>query len=286
MVNFYEAAYEHEWFHGFSNTLRVSYGQVFPTEYVPFEAYTPEGGTQSLSSIQTTEFTLKTHFAYQEKFIMGKFNKRSLGSKYPTLNVEVTYAPKDILESNYEYVKLKAELSDKVEINPLGYSRYRLVAGKIYGDVAYPLLELHEGNETYAYDRFAFNMMNYYEFASDQYASLWLEHHFQGFFLNRIPLIRLLEFREVVSAKVLVGSLSEANQNVMVFPENLYWLNDETLDRENDIRVFGVKPYLEAGMGIENILKLFRVEATWRLAYRNNPEIQKFGLRVSMHLTF
>jgi hypothetical protein len=286
MVNFHEMSYEREWFQGFSNTFVMRYAQVFPTEYIPFEAYTENGGTESLSHISTTEFTLKTHFAYQEKFMLGRFDRKSLGSIYPTLGLELTYAPKGILGSTYEYVKVKAEIKDKVEINPIGFARYRLAAGKIFGNVAYPLLELHEGNETYAYDQLAFNMMNYYEFASDQYASLWVEHHFQGFFLNRIPLIRALEWREVVSGKMVIGSLSDANQHVMVFPENLYWFNDPTLDRSGDIRFFGIKPYVEAGMGVENIFKLFRVEATWRLAYRNNPEIQKFGVRVMMQLTF
>jgi hypothetical protein len=286
MVNYYELAYEHEWFHGFSNTLRLSHGQVFPTEYIPFNAYTSEGGTIALNDVRTTEITLRTHFAYQEKYLLGKFDRMSLGSKYPILNLELTYAPKGLMGSSYEYIKVKGELKDKVELNPFGYSRYRIVAGKIFGEVAYPLLELHEGNETYAYDVFGFNMMNYYEFASDQFASMWLEHHFQGFFLNKIPLIRALELREVVSAKVLFGTLSDANQNVMEFPENLFWLNDKTLDRDNDVRIFGVKPYLEAGVGIENIVKLFRIEATWRLAYRNNPDIQNFGLRAMMQLTF
>jgi hypothetical protein len=286
MVNYYQIGYEREWFQGLSNTFKVSYGQVFPTDYIPFEAYMPEGGTQSVESISNTEFTLKTHFAYQEKFLLGQFDRKSLGSKYPTLDIEVSYAPKNLLGSTYEYIKLKAEIKDKIEFNPIGFTRYRLTGGKIFGEVAYPLLELHEGNETYGYDVYAFNMMNYYEFASDQYASLWLEHHFQGFFLNRIPLLRVLELREVISAKILVGTLSEENQNVMEFPENLFWLNDKSLDTRNDIRILGVKPYMEAGVGVENILKLFRVEATWRLAYRKNPDIQNFGLRVMMQLTF
>lgn len=286
MVNYASLGFENEWVQGFSNTFQISHGQVFPTEHIPFEAYTENGETVSVASIETTELTIKTHFAYQEKFLLGKFDRTSLGSKYPTIDIDLSYAPKALKNNSYDYFKIKAQLSDKVELNPFGYSRYRLTYGKIFGRVPYPLLELHEGNETYAYDNFAFNMMNYYEFASDEYTSLWFEHHLQGFFLNRIPLIRRLEWREVVSAKMLYGRLSDENQNVMVPPKNLYWLNDPTLNRENDLQIFGVKPYLEAGIGIENILKLFRVEASWRLAYRDNPDIQNFGLRASMQISF
>ena len=208
---------------------------------------------------------------YKEKFLLGNFARKSLGSKYPALDFDVTYSPKGFWNNKYEYVKLKAQISDKIELNPFGYNRYSLTFGKIYGEAPYPFLELHEGNETYAYDIYAFNMMNYYEFASDEYISIASEHHFQGFFLNKIPLLRKLEWREVVSAKAIAGNLSSSNKELMAFPEGLQGLT---------------KPYVEAGVGIENIFKLFRVEATWRLAYLKNPDIQIFGLRAMMQLTF
>ncbi|NJM16723.1 MAG: hypothetical protein HC896_16350 [Bacteroidales bacterium] len=95
---------------------------------------------------------------------------------------------KGALGSDYNYYKVYATLSDKIEINPIGYLKYTLTGGKIFNTVPFPLLELHKGNETYANDVTAFNMMNYYEFVSDRFVSLFAEHHFQGFFLNRIPL--------------------------------------------------------------------------------------------------
>jgi hypothetical protein len=289
MTDYYELAYENEWFQGFSNTFNINYSEIFATEYVPFEAYTPDGLTENLSSIKRTELKISTHFAYQEKFLLGNFQRTSLGSVYPILDIDLSYSPKQLFNNDYEYTKVQIQIKDKIEISPIGFARYRITAGKIFGQVPYPLLELHEGNETYAYDVYSFNMMNYYEFASDQYASIWLEQHFQGFFLNRIPLIRVLEWREVMSAKVLFGSLSEKNREVMSFPNDLHWLNDENLGDKSDFRIFGVKPYIEAGMGIENILKLFRIEATWRLSYRNSeqlPDVMNFGLRAMMQLTF
>ncbi len=149
--------------------------------------------------------------------------------------------------------------------------KYWVTAGKIFGDLPYPLLELHEGNETYAHDVYAFNMMNYYEFVSDEWLSLTAEHHFQGFFLNRIPGIRWFELREVVTGRFLMGRLSEANKNVMEFPPGLTYLQE---------------PYFEGSIGIENILKLIRLDATWRFTYKDHPDIQKFGLRIGLWLQF
>jgi hypothetical protein len=39
------------------------------------------------------------------------------------------------------------------------------------------------------------------------------------------------------------------------------------------------RPYIEIGLGIENIIKILRLDALWRLSYTKNPDIQIFGLR-------
>jgi hypothetical protein len=114
-------------------------------------------------------------------------------------------------------------------------------------------------------------MMNYYEFVSDRYISLFAEHHFQGFFLNRIPLIRQLNWREVIGCNILYGRLSEKNAGLMEFPEGLSALNE---------------PYYEAGLGIENIFKLFRVDAIWRFSYLDHPNISRMGIRTTMQFNY
>ncbi|MBP5504332.1 MAG: carboxypeptidase-like regulatory domain-containing protein, partial [Bacteroidales bacterium] len=151
-------------------------------------------------------------------------------------------------------------------VNPLGKLRYLIEAGKVIGTVPFPLLKLHEGNETYAFDTYAYNMMNLYEFASDTYLSATLEHHFNGFFLNRIPLMRKLKWREIVYAKGLVGDISPKNSRdnaLLDFPSSLGDVN---------------KPYAEAGVGLENIFKFFRVDAIWRLTHLDTPGITKFAI--------
>lgn len=271
MVDQFNAYYEHEWAPGFSNTFKFNYQTVYPTPYVPFEYTEGNGDTISGTPLSSAEFTLSTHFAYREKFLWGKFERTSLGSQYPALDLDLTYGPRGFLDSQYEYFKFRIKISDKLETNPFGYLKFRLTLGKIWGTLPYPLLKLHEGNETYAYDPLSFNMMNYYEFVSDEYISFWAEQHFQGFFLNRIPLLRKLHWREVVTGNILYGKLADKNKSVMAFPEGLSGLG---------------KPYYEAGVGIENIFKLFRVDALWRFSYLDKPNVVPFGIRVSMQLTF
>jgi hypothetical protein len=271
MVDQFNALYEHEWAPGFSNTVKFNYQTVYPTQYVPFDIFDPEGDTLAGSPLTSAEFTLSTHFAYREKFVWGKFERKSLGSQYPTLDLDFTYGPKGFYGSDYEYFRFRLKISDKLETNPIGYLKFRITLGKVFGTLPYPLLKLHEGNETYAYDPLSFNMMNYYEFVSDEYASLFAEQHLQGFFLNRIPLIRRLHWREVVSTNILYGRLSEKNKSVMTFPTGLSGLST---------------PYYEAGVGIENIFKLFRIDALWRFSYLDHENVTPFGVRASMQITF
>jgi hypothetical protein len=273
MVDQFSALYEHEWALGFSNTLKINRQIIYPTEYVPFEDIITEGEGDTVmhGPLTSAEITLSTHFAYREKFLWGKFERTSLGSQFPALDLDLTYGPKGFFGSDYEYFKIRIRISDKIETNPFGYFKYRFTVGKVFGTLPYPLLKLHEGNETYAYDPYSFNMMNYYEFVSDKYISLFAEQHLQGFFLNRIPLIRRLHWREVVSGQVVYGHLSENNQTVMVFPEGLYKIS---------------KPYYEAGVGIENIFKFLRFDAIWRFSYLDHENIYPFGIRASIHLGF
>jgi len=268
LVNELSGKYQKEWFVGFSNTLSFSYKDIYPSDSIHFNAIADNA---SLSKITNTSLTFNTRWLKDEKYVTGEFERVSLGSKYPEINFEITGAAKGILGSDYSYIKLHFNYYHKFSINPFGYTRLIVDAGKIFGAVPYPLLQLHEGNETYAFDRYAFNMMNYYEFASDQYSSLTLEHHFQGFFLNHIPLMRRLKWREVATGKFLVGSISDQNMKVLKFPTGMGELS---------------KPYSEVGVGVENIFKVIRVDVMWRLSYLDHPNIETFGVRAGLQIIF
>lgn len=267
LVKEFSGYYQKEWFNGLSNKLSFSYRDIYPSDSIRFEV----NNISAFKKITTASVTLNTRWQKDEKFVSGEFDRVSLGSIYPEINFDVTGALKGVLGSDYEYFKLHVNYYHKFNINPFGYTRLILDAGKIFGKVPYPLLQLHEGNETYAFDRYAYNMMNYYEFASDQYASAIVEHHFQGFFLNHIPLMRRLKWREVASCKYLIGSISDKNKNVLDFP---YGLGEVS------------HPYMEAGIGVENIFKVIRIDAMWRLTHLGNPNIEKFGIRAGLQIIF
>jgi len=255
--------YKHEWFEGFSNTFQFSHRILFPTQIIEFKNIQQN---IYLDRITNAEFSFDIHFAYNEKFVMGEFERYSIGCEYPVFDFSFGYGDKGILKSEFNYKRMSARFSYNFNIKPFGQIKISSEAGKIWGRVPFMLLKLHEGNETYIFDAYSFNMMNYYEFASDEYFSLYIEHHFNGFFLNKIPLIKVLKLREIIYAKSLIGSISEKNysSSILDFPVML-----------SDVK----KPYIELGVGLENIFKIIRIDAIWRMSYLNNPDISNFGIR-------
>jgi hypothetical protein len=270
MVEGYKLFYDHEWFNGFSTKFTFNQRKIFPVGDLVFEIWDGDS-FEMVNAIRTSEVSLKLRFAYQEKYIMGEFERINLGTKYPVLELNATYGIPGLFAANQEYFRMSFQIKQWFNIFNMGWSKYILETGRIWGTVPYPLLEIAPGNQTLIRDQYAFNLMNFYEFINDQYFSLFYEHHFDGFFFNRIPLLRKLKWREVVHAKGIIGNISEKNANFSVFPPYSYSLS---------------RPYYEAGVGIENIFKILRIDFIWRLNHHDHPGTQKFGIFGSLHFSF
>ena len=277
MVNQLDLDFEQEWKQGLTNSFGVQVRDLFSCDVVPF--IKPNG--EIMPSIQTTILRLNTRLSKDEIVVRNTYSKYSLGSDYPIIGLDLAMGIKGIFENDYEFYRAVASVDYYLPIAPLGISEMVLTAGKIFGKVPYPLLKLHEGNATYFYDQYAFSCMNFYEFASDAWFSFFYEHHFKGFFLGKIPLMKRLKWREVFVFKGLIGTLSDKNNGsvpdteaVLLFPKGMSSVS---------------KPYFEAGVGIENIFRIFRLDAIWRLSHRKEKpgqNIQNFAVNMSVYLNF
>jgi hypothetical protein len=270
MVREYKAFYEHEWFTGFSNTVRFIRRDVFAIGDEKF-IITDNGNQYIDNSLVSNEIQLYTRFAFRERYLYGEFERMTLGTKYPVLELLYGYGIPGFPDSDVEYHRLHIKIKHKINVANIGWSKYVLEAGKIWGKLPYPFLKIHAGNETFFYYAEASNMVNYYEFISDMYAEFTYSHHFDGWFFNRIPLMRKLQWREVIQGRAIWGSLTEENRNYSVFPAN-----------SGDVS----KPYFEAGVGIENIFKVGRIDAIWRLSHLDGPDVDRFRIFISFQFTF
>ncbi|MEN8224457.1 MAG: DUF5686 family protein [Bacteroidota bacterium] len=271
MLERYKVSYEHEWLSGFSNTFYFSHRKLFPVGDNSFEVFPEEGVSFVEDNIISAEAGVKFRWAPKERYILGNFTRITIGTKYPIFELHYAYGIPGVFLSEYEYHRLQFQLKQWFNVLSLGWSKYIIETGKIWGTLPYPLLKLQASNETFLFDEYAYNLMNYYEFINDEYVSLYYTHHFDGFFLNHIPLMRKLKWRGVVHGRVLMGSLSDENKAYSNFPGK---------------RLDMTTPYYEAGAGVENIFKFFRVDAIWRLSYRDTDKPRNFGVFVSAAFTF
>jgi len=233
--------------------------------------YEDNGATTS--TINTSEFGVNLHFGYREKFIIDDFNRLSLGSKIPLLDFKYTLGLSDVFGSSFNYHKFDFKLEHTYTLGNFGKSRVWVYGGKIFNPLPYPLLNISIGNETFIYAWFSFNVMNYFEFISDEQVSMTYVHHFNGYFLNRIPLMKKLKWRTVVNFSVLKGSVSQAN--IDLIPEE-----------QRTFATFQQEPYMEVGYGIENIFKVLRIQAFHRLTYRDNPGATLFDIKGTLQFSF
>ncbi|MGN6416184.1 MAG: DUF5686 family protein, partial [Pseudobacter sp.] len=182
-----------------------------------------------------------------------------------------------VLNSFFYYNKIHASISDYSKIPPFGTLYYNVFAGRTYGKLPYMMLDVAPGNEIYYYNKYAFNLMNRYEYLHDRYAGVNVEHNIGPGLFRFIPLTRKFKFRQFWSAKALWGGLSDENKayNMPVGSPYIF----ESLDG---------KPYVELGTGVDNIFKLFRVDFLWRVSPTPLPkeQVKKFGVFFSFKLSF
>lgn len=229
------------------------------------------GAFDTISRIKTSEITARLRWAKNEEFISGAFDRTSIRSKYPIIAIQGVFGIKGILGSMYSYQKTEIQLEHNAQIGILGRLYYGAKAGYIFGTLAYPLLNAHPGNQSLWLMSSAFNKLDFLEFISDQYVEGFIENHWDGFFFNRVPLIKKLNLRLVSSARIAYGNLSSRHQSEMIYP--------------GFIRYFNKTPYIESAIGIENIFKFIRVDLVWRMTH-NDPGSNPLGIRAKLALNF
>ncbi len=269
-INQAQIVYDHDWFQGFNQKLTVDWQQVFPTDRLPFPVLDPNGLVSGyLPSYTRFEIRLETTLALGQRQITGRTKRRTLRGKWPEIKFTYAIGIKGVLGSDYNYHMLRLNIKDIIRPSKaLGYGEYTFCISKTFGQVPYPILEIHPGNDTYSFDKYAFNCMNYFEFVSDQFISFSYEHHFEGFFFNKIPGFSKLKWREIIGIRGVWGSLSDQNRRFVQLPPGTYELKDQLTGKNI--------PYMEFNVGIENIFNIIRIDFVYRLTHRkeadpNNP---------------
>ncbi|TDO20647.1 DUF5686 and carboxypeptidase-like regulatory domain-containing protein [Pedobacter duraquae] len=238
--------------------------------------------TNIIDQITTSEFNVSMRYAPNEKFYQGKRSRVIVNNKYPIYNLRYAVGIKGLLGGQYNYQNIMASVDKRFYLSQLGIADVKFEAGYVGGGkVPYPLLAIHKANQTYAYQIYAFNMMNFLEFVSDHYAAVYADHTFSGFFLNKIPLLKSLKLREYVSFKAIYGGV-RAENNPANDPQ-LMQFNKNSAGVPTTY-TFDKLPYMEGSVGIGNIFKILRLDGVRRFNYLDHPNAPKYGVRIKLKI--
>lgn len=257
------AQYEYEWYPGLMNKISLNYTRHYSPMYYPFMR---DGNP--VSSVSATEINLDTRFSKEEKVIDDGFLRLYMGTEFPIVHFTVGVGQVYYGDQTSYYSRLASTIKQEVYIGMTRFD-YAVEAGAYFGKLPYTMLDIPRGNETYGLYSYDFNLLNYLEYVHDKYLHTYLEYHLNGFFFRRVPLLKKANFREVLSAKLLAGSVSDKHQEIISFPEPI-----------TDMK----KPYIELGAGVENILSMFRVEALWRVQPQSVIGAPQFGIRARFEI--
>lgn len=257
---------------GLSARVTLQHKQFEPLMNLPLKGNFPVTRGEPLNNF---EAGVTLRFAYLERFIEGSFFRTSLGSDYPVVELRYQKGWSGVLNSSYDYHKLSLRVNDYLNIAPWGNLQVAAYAGRAFGTLPYMLLNVPPGNEIYYFNKYAFNLMNRFEFINDRYAGFAVEHNLGSGMFRWTGITRKLRWRQFWNVKTLWADLSEANRQLN-FTDGHPFTN------------LGGRAYIEAGTGIDNILKIFRLDLVWRLAPQPLPvqRVSRFGVFGSFRFGF
>ena len=277
--------YRHEWYNHFSITLGLEHNIHEATQYVPFmycDNTTRNRYTQ-------TGFTLQLRFAPGETFYQARSYRIPINMDAPIITLNQTYMPKGFMGSLHEVNKTELGLQKRFWFSAFGYADVIIKGEKVWSQVAYPDLLMPNVNLSYTIQPESYALLKPMEFINDQALSWDVTYWGNGILMNRLPLIKRLRLREVISLRGIWGSLSDKNNPNAVETQNLVSPSTSALfmfPSDAPCQPMGNKPYMEAGVGLDNILTILRVDYVWRITYREHAGSDRHGIRIQLHFNF
>lgn len=240
-----------------------------------------DGAGRTYDHYMENGINVELRYAPGEKFVQSKSYRVPLNLDAPVFILSHTFVPKGFLGSTFGVNKTEFNVQKRFWLSAFGYVDVMAGGGHVWGQSAFPDLLIPNANLSYTIQPQSFALMNAMEFVNSSYASWDLTYWLNGALLNYIPLVKKLKLREVVAFRGIWGTLNKKNTpgpdnpSLFLFPGG------------DHSRKMGRTPYMEASVGLDNILRCIRLDYVWRLSYLHpSYPIDRRGLRVAMHFTF
>jgi len=247
-------------FGGSFRNLRSALPDVFSLDYLD------PGAAGGISS-EIKQFDITTTLIYTpgKRTIGYGVERRNINENYSTLLLNYTTGIEGFLESDFDYKKIQFSYSQPWQVGGFGRLFSTVEVGKTFGAVPLGLLNIVPGNQTLFSLYNTFPNLDFYEFVTDTYTSVHLEHNFNGRLFSRIPFMRKWNLREIVGLRGVWGELSDENI-LLSSPTNI-----PLMAPNNNI-------YWEYSFGVGNIYKIFRIDFNFRGNYLENPNARPFSV--------
>lgn len=255
--------YDNEWFTGFQTRLQATFINQESPKYYPFT----QGG-EDVSSVRQEEVTLDFRLSWREKFMDDGLQRMYLTTYFPILHFTVGGGHTKVGSKESSYARLHTTVKHCFY---LGQTKLNVAVedGIYFGKLPYSVLNIARGNKTYGFYRYDFNLMNYLQFVCDKYVYIHADYQLDGLLLHKLPAVYKLGLREVIGAKAMFGGLSSRHADMLDLPDG----------------VGGpTKPYVEVNVGIDNILRFFRVDYIYRVCGDDFGGSPRWGFRAQFAL--
>ena len=272
--------YEKEWLNGLTWKSWIMNQNNEAAGTLQYIKRDESGNLYHIKDFTTSEIGTQLRFAPGERAYNGRSGKESvfnLSKDAPVFKLSHQLGIKGVLGGDYNYNHTEISAEKRIWLSSFGHIDAQIKAGKVWDKVPFPLLILPNTNQSITIQPEAFHMMNALEFVTDQYVSFNATYYLKGWILNRIPGIKWLRLREVLSFNMIYGGLTDKNNPTLT--QGLFLLPDGT-------QPLGSTPYMECSVGLENIFKILRIDYYRRLTYLDHPDIKKGGIRIALRFTF
>lgn len=251
-------------------TLSSALPNEFSLDYV--DDNSPTGVSSELRQFDVNALLVYTP---GKKTIGYGVERYDVNDNFSTVLVNYTKGIDGVFDSDFKYSKLQFSYRQPIQVGGFGRLFSTLEIGKTFGDVPLSLLSVVPGNQTVFSNYGTFHNLDFYEFVTDTYASLHLEHNFNGRLFQRVPFLRKLNLREIISLRGVWGDLSDSNLAL-----NAPVVGTTPLQAPTD------RVYYEYSVGVGNILKIFRIDFNFRGNYLDTPDARPFGVTGTFGFNF
>ena len=268
----WNASLENEWIKGFTSIISIGHKTYYDIPGIfDFQIRKTDGTIGHLPTFSTFEMGIDSRYTYREKFYQTGLDRVFIVSKHPVLTFGAKLGFLEINGKKSNYGKFAVGVRQRVPWT-LGHTIYQLSFNKTVGITPYPISYVTPGGFGILFNDFDFNLLQEFEFVTDQSITWYFEHHFEGYIFNKIPYISRLQLREILYMRGMWGTYSQKNYNAIL--------------PGFDFKSPFPYPYIEAGFGFENILKIIRLDSIWRLTYRDQKVVPNWAIKIGFNIVF